>query len=232
MVPPTGSSATGQTSSRSTLSVQPCAISRAPKAAASASPAGSPHRRRRRSTASHGPRVLRVPHRAAVPGQRLCHGGQVRGRGQERGVVRVVRGAEEDRLRVRRDGGQLVAADVPDGRVQLHVRGLHLVAVHERGDGDRRGVIGRIGRDQDHGLLVGAGPVPVPPGAVERPAREGGGPGVRIRERVPGRGIHRVERAADGPQGSGTRPPATPCRRRPADREGRRSWMWGSRLRG
>ena len=147
--------------------------------------------------------VLRVPRRAAVRSQRLGHGRQVLGRGEQRGVVRVVRGAEEDRLRVRRDGGQLRAAGVADRGVQLHVGGLHLVAVHEGRDGHGRGVVGRVGRDQDHGLLVGVGAVPVPPGAMERPAREGRCPGVRVHERVPGRGIHVVERAADGPQGSG-----------------------------
>ena len=40
MSAPSGSVTTGQTSSRSTLSVQPSAISRAPSAAASASAAG------------------------------------------------------------------------------------------------------------------------------------------------------------------------------------------------
>ena len=58
---PSGSVATGQTSSRSRLTRPALAPSRAaPNAVASASAAGSPQRSRRRSTASHGARVARV----------------------------------------------------------------------------------------------------------------------------------------------------------------------------
>ena len=157
MSAPTGSVTTGQTSSRSTLSVQPSAISRAPKAAARASAAGSPQRSRRRSTTSHG---RRSDGAGEVVGQRVGDGRQVRRRRQDRGVIGVVRGTEEDRGRGRRDRRQ-----VGDGAV-AHLR-----------------VEGRVVRARPRGGASTGRSRSAPPRAQRRTGRRPGSP----RGRWPGR---------------------------------------------
>ena len=197
---PWGRVATGQTSSCSTVIVQPQSRSRRPKAAVRAVADGSPQRSRRRSTASHCRGVMRVAAVREVVGGGLGDPVQVAGRGQQRGVVGVVRGAEEHGLGVGRDGRQRRAVLVPDARAPRAVAGLHLVTVHQRDDahGLRAGC--GPGRDHDQGLLVGVRAVAVPPRPMHGPARERGRPGVRVDEGVPLGRFDRVERATLGPQ--------------------------------
>ena len=111
---PGGTRTTGQTSSRSTLSVQPSAISRAPNAAARASAAGSPQRRRRRSidVPRGRMRIVAGRRRGEVVGDRIGHGGQVARVGEHGRVVGVVGRAEEDRLRRWRDRSELESGSV------------------------------------------------------------------------------------------------------------------------
>ena len=71
-----------------------------------------------------------------IVGERLGDGGQVLGGGQDRRVVGVVRGAEEDRRRGRRDRRQRDLGAVAHLRVGRRVARLDLVAVHERHDRD------------------------------------------------------------------------------------------------
>ena len=141
MSAPSGSVTTGQTSSRSTLSVQPWAISRAPRAAASASAAGSPQRRRRRSRTSQS----RASRDDEVVRDGVGDGRQVGRRAQDGRVVGVIRRPEEDGGRRRRDGRQVRVRAVAKGRVDERVARLDLVAMHERDDRDdaRRAVAGR-----------------------------------------------------------------------------------------
>jgi hypothetical protein len=82
--------------------------------------------------------------------------------------------------------------------VEDRVVRLHLVAVHERHDRDRRRVVRRRVVHDDQGLVVRVRAVGVPPGPLDGPARERGGPGVRGGQRVPGRLRDGVEGAADG----------------------------------
>ena len=125
--------------------------------------------------------------RRAVGRHGVRCGGQV-GRGRQQGrVIRVVAGTEEDCRGVGWDGGQRLALRVADGRVQHEVRRLHLVTVHQRRDRHRGGIVRPVGRDDGQRLLVGVGPVRVPPGAVDGPGGERGGPRVGGGERVPGR---------------------------------------------
>ena len=95
---------------------------------------------------------------------------EVRRRAQDRGVVGVVRGPEEDRGRGRLDRRELGARLVAHRRVGQRVARLDLVAVHERDDRDRLAA-GPVGAD-DERLLVGVVAVRVPPGALEGPAGE------------------------------------------------------------
>ena len=166
MSAPSGSLTTGQTSSRSTLSVQPSAISRAPSAAASASAAGSPQRRRRRSSD--------VPFASLAADEvvrdRVGDGRQVRRGAQDRRVVGVVRGAEEDRGRGRRDRGQIGVRAVTQGRVDERIARLDLVPVHERHDPDD--LARRVASNDDERLLVGVRAVRVPPRSMEGPVGE------------------------------------------------------------
>ena len=178
-------------------------------------------------------RVLRVPDRAAVRGQGLGHGRQVRGRGQQRRVVRVVRGAEEDRLRVRRDGGQLGRR--PRG-------GSWCAAPRRQGSTSWRCMSGAMATGGASSGASAGTRTRSPRGRWRRtrPTRRGGTPSARRGLPTGSRptsasqvgGIHRVERAADGPQGSGSG-----LRRRRVT-VGRRTgrfagqWIRGARLRG
>ena len=133
--------------------------------------------------------------------------GQVVGRGEDRGVVGVVRGAEEDRLRGRRDRGQTGVVAMADLRGGGGVGGLDLVAVHERHDRDEvarlRPARGTARRGDDEGLVVGALPVGVPPRPLEGPRRERRRPRVAGGEGVPRRAGDRAEGASLDSQGSG-----------------------------
>ena len=161
---------------------------------------------RRRVAAAQPPQVDDVP-RAPVGGlgeivrERVGDGRQVRGRGQDRRVVGVVRGTEEDRGRGRRHGGELGRRAVAHLGVERSLAGLDLVAVHQREDGHRVRAGSRIGRDEDEGLLVGVGAVRIPPRALEGPAGERGRPRVLRRERIPRRLRDVVDRAALDAQG-------------------------------
>ena len=145
-------------------------------------------------------RVVGVCGRRERDGNSLGHRRKVGRAGEDGRVVDVVAGPEEDRLRRRRHRGPgevRVRAQVgPEDRVV----GLHLVAVHERDDGNRRVGVGRRGIDDDHRLLVGIRAVRVPPGAVHAPAGERGRPRGSRGKGVPHRRLDRVERPADGEQ--------------------------------
>ena len=184
---PPGSVATGQTSSRSTLSVQPWAISRAPNAAASASAAGSPHRSRRRSTASHGIGCRDRPpcsstRRAPPPppaGPRARRAAWRSRRGTRRRRRPPSRRAARASARAHRRGGSSCGAR----RRRTPPRGGA-----SAGRSRRASVVRGAGRDEDQGLLVGVAAVPVPPGAVERPALKGVAQGFALGEGVPAAG--------------------------------------------
>jgi hypothetical protein len=70
---------------------------------------------------------------------------QIRGRGEDRGVIAVVRRAEEDRLRLRTDRGQLVPGVGAEAGVEGRILGFDLVAMHERDDGDELTDVGPVG---------------------------------------------------------------------------------------
>ena len=169
---------------------------------ASASAVGSPQRSRRRSTTSHGAGVGA----GQVGGERLGDGRQVRGRGEDRRVVGVVRGPEEDGLGGRRDRRQR----------QVVRRGASSCAVSASvGSTSWRCISGTIATDRagrrrvtTQRLLVGVRAVGVPPGPVEGPRRERASPTGCGRERVPGLARDVVE---------------APSRRR-GERSGRGRW--------
>ena len=175
---PAGST-TGQTSSRSTLSVQPSAISRAPN--------GRGQGVGRRVAAAEAAEVDDVPRPARrrlgqVVGERVGDGRQVRRRGEDRRVVGVVRGAEEDGRGGRRDRRQLDVGAVAHLRVGDRVARLDLVAMHERHDRDR------VARRPAH-----------------RPGRRRASPRGRSRRRRPTRRAGRPSRRTGSPTGCGRR---------------------------
>ncbi len=110
--------------------------------------------------------------------------GEVGGRTQDRRVVRVIRGAEEDRGRGRLDRGELGARLVAHRRVGQRVARFHLVAVHERHDRDRLAA-GPV-RADDERLVMGVVAVGVPPGALDGPAGERRRPWILRGDAVPG----------------------------------------------
>jgi hypothetical protein len=98
--------------------------------------------------------VARVATVGQVVGDGVGHRGEI-GRGREqRRVVGVVRGAEEHGRRVRRDLRERRAVRAAHLGPQLHVAGLHLVAVHQRRDGDRIRVVRPVRRDEGERLLA------------------------------------------------------------------------------
>ena len=108
-----------------------------------------------------------------VAGQRLGDGRQVGGRRQDRGVVGVVRGTEEDRGRRRRDRRQVrrrapwrifVWASASSGSTSWRC----ISGTIATGSAPGR----RVGRDEDERLLVGVRAVGVPPRTLEGPAGE------------------------------------------------------------
>ena len=117
--------------------------------------------------------------------QGLGHGIEVpRGR-QDRGVVRVVRGAEEDGRGRRGHRGQFVLVSVTKRRVPFRVGGLDLMTMHEREDGHGIRIRAPGGIEHDRGLVVGIRPVGIPPGAMEGPGGERRGPRCCRGEAVP-----------------------------------------------
>ncbi len=112
--------------------------------------------------------------------------GQVRRRGEDRGVVGVVGGAEKDGSGRRIDRGQGDRRAVAHRGVGQRVGGLHLVAMHQRDD-RHRVVAGRPVGTDDQRLVMRVRPVGVPPRALEGPTgedRRPGGPGC---QGIPGR---------------------------------------------
>ena len=96
------------------------------------------------------------------------------------------------------------------------------MAVHERHDAHETATLARVGGDDDQRLLVRVGAVAVPPRPVERPAREGGRPRVRVDEGVPPPPARSSRTDGARPATRG-RPPAGSSCRWPADSRTRRS---------
>ena len=134
--------------------------------------------------------------RGELFGDGVADGGQIGGRGQDRGVVGVVRRPEEDGGRRIGHRPKRSAGLVADGRPSRHVSGLELVAVHQRRDADD---VVRGGLVHDHERLVMGGlAVGVPPGPLDAVARERGRGGGAIDQRVPDLRGDRIEGAAPG----------------------------------
>ena len=157
----------------------------------------------RRIAAAQPAQVDDVPRPAVgrsgeVGGQRGRHGRKVGRVGQDRRVVGVVRGAEEDRRGRRRDRRQLEIGAVAHLGVGQLVARLDLVAMHQRHDGQRLGVRRRR------------------PGPRRRAS-----PRARSRRTRPTTRAGRPSPRTGSPRGSGPRPRPTSragCRRAPAAR--------------
>ena len=226
---PASNVTTGQTSSRSRTRVQPAPVRRAE---------GVGQRDDRGIAAAEAPQVDDVPGGrvvgvvGAVGGrqgvrQGFGHRREVVRPGQDRRVVGVVAGPEEDRLRRRGDGRRGHVRHAAEAGPEDRVVGLHLVAVHERHDRDGRPGVGRRRVHHDQRLFVGVRAVGVPPGAVDPPAGEGGRPRAGRGQGVPGRRVDGLEGPADGTQGPW--PGACPVAR--AEAPGTAGGRGGSRVR-
>ena len=188
---PRGNVTTGQTSSRSRLSVQPLGRSRARRRR----PPG-PRRRGRRSaggagrSTSHGAGMVGIgeaPATREVVDDGVGDGRQVGRGGEDRGVVGVVGGAEEDRLRGRRDRRQV-------GRRRRGGSSCAVSASPARPRGDasagrsrparrpRRRRPSPVAARDDQGLVVGARRRTRPTRPAGTPSRERRRPRVARRE--------------------------------------------------
>ena len=167
-------STTGQTSSCSTFIVQP--------QSRLATPERARQRVGRRVAAAEAAEVdgvprVRVARVAAVrAGSRRARRRRPAGRRGARAASRSRRGSEAPKNTALASGGTAVSARavlVADRRPQLDVAGLHLVAVHQRDDARRAGVVRpRVRRDDDERLLVRVR-------AVARPTTRDGRPSAR-----------------------------------------------------
>ena len=198
MSAPSGSVTTGQTSSRSTLSVQPWAISRAPE--------------RRRERIGRGIATAQAAQVQDVPVARLAgeevvrdglgDGRQVGRRAQDRGVVRVIRGPEEDGGRASAGPGVRSACE-PWRRVvwtsaSPGSTSCRCMSGHDPDDLVR----GVRTADDDQRLRVGVRAVRVPPRSMEGPVGERRGPRIGDAKGVPGGAGDRVEVASLGAEGA------------------------------
>ena len=231
---------TGQTSSRSTLSVQPSAHLAARRTPSRARRRrGRPARRRRRSTTSHGSGWILVGDRLAAKLRRRAASaarGQVRGVGEERRVVGVVARAEVDGAGGRRDGRERQARR--PWRIVVWVVGvgrLDDVAVHERHDRDgpirRRRSTDRRRRACRRARSRRRRPTrPDGRPSARRASRTGSGRRARPRSRGRWRRRRGARRAAARSGWARVASSACPARRSPSSRPARRARTVGVSL--
>ena len=216
---------TGQTSSRSTLSVQPSAISRAPR------PRRARRRPGRRSAAGAGPRRPTGRRPAGSASSRPARRPRRAGPRGRPGSSRSRRGTRRRRRRRSRSARPASAGRraVAHRRVGGRVARLDLVAVHERHDRDRIRAGRRIGRHDDERLLVGVR-------ARTRPTTRAGMPSPRTASTMAlraarashvSRSIEPIGRALDAQRAR--RAPARPGVRPCPDRQAPRASRWSPR---
>ena len=206
-----------------------------------AAPEGRGQRVGRRVAAAEPAQVDDVPRARVVAGRRRTREvvGERRrrrpagraGRGEDRRVVGVVAGAEEDRLGVgrrrasaaaRRRGGSSCASSTSPGSTSWRCMSGTIAT--------GAASVRAVGRDDDERLLVGVRAVARPTTPDGRPSGRTGSPrGSRRRGRP--RRPARSSRTGDARPATRERPPAGSSRRRPADRGVRRSERRGTRSR-